>query len=431
MKKIIFILVLIFVFFTASNLFAQNNNDSNGNSNNANNSNNNDTNTINENGDDIVNDDISADEGDKENNDSENDGSENSEGSWGLVFELPGVGVGGGPGFTKAYGLIMPGQETKFQFYAGAIIQLGEPWFGIGNDLPTIPNNPNDPDKKMRTSAPFFDLYLRGRMVQVILGDHYSEDYWFDAAFETFNTFRLPIYDSENDPIFQNDLIRGELSSHFHKLMLFLEFDYSDDPEFEFWTTSGFHFLSQFYMNLGSEYDSEWWAYLGNYTRVDGWIPIVNRFFFIHAFSVLDVITESLNENAIPYYAYAKVSQGNWNAVRGFATSYRGTASLTGSIELKTRPLEFYFDGNLGKAFSFMSLGAGVWTDIGFVTHPLDYPNSITSDNLTRASMGVFLEYKIQLLFDLLRLTVHLGGILFTNENGSFDFNPGIYFAFG
>ncbi len=419
MKKIILFLVIIFALFVASNLFAQENN------NDADNNNENNIDSINEDGNNINENDPNNGTDDGENNDENNENEEEASGGWGLVFELPGLGVGAGPGHTKTYGMIMPGQETKFQFYSGFILQaFGIPWYGLGNTL----SDPGD----VRTSAPFFDLYLRGRMVQVILGDHYTKDYWFDAAFETFNTFRIPIYKADEDPLYQASSIRGEEASHFHKLMLFLEFDYSDDPEFEFWTTAGFHFLSEFYMNTGSEYDGNWWTYLGSKTRVDGWIPIAKRYFFIHTFSILDVMTESLNGNSIPYYAYAKVSQGNWNAVRGFNTSYRGTASLTGSIELKTRPAEIYFKDKYENWFtSFMSFGGGVWADIGFVTHPLDDPVSITTDDLTRASIGVFLEYKIQLLFDLLRLTVHLGATLFTNEGDGFGWNPSFYLAFG
>jgi hypothetical protein len=348
-------------------------------------------------------------------------------------FELPGLGVGIGPIFRNAYGLLIPGMETRINLFTGVILS-GEAWYGEGNIEPYSIIGEHS------YSVGYVDNYLRADFIQIILGDHYTGNYWFDAGFKyeyRIRSFWFPGLSGRPDNLYEGDVIVGDEFHQRHRTTLYLEFDYSNDSISRFRKTWGFSMLGETFFEAGSEWDGNYWSYISLKTELHGWIPIIDKFMFIHLVYLRNVASESFSDTPLVYYAFPKINNGNWNPVRGFDTTIRGLASNTISIELKSRPLELeqdMFDGlGISNIISFFSFGGGLFFDAGFIRHPIDYSLNLTASDVLKYSMGVYAETKYIIVFNLLYLTLHTGVILFHNdtEDGNGVFSPKFYFAFG
>ncbi len=392
-----------------------------------------------------------GDTGNTENNCGDNndyyDRCEPKRGKWGVGFELPGIGLGVGATYKGEYAWMIPNTETRIDLLVGLVL-VSEYWYGEGNKEPsTIPSelpdsNGDGEPEIIGHKVGFADYYFKAKVTEGILGDHHRGYYWFDVSLEYLFTVRtlafIPGITGKDDNLYQDSSIIGDKLHHQNKLTASLEFDYSNDSKDEFRRIWGFKILQDAYLAFGSEFDKNFWTYMGFETEVDGWIPIVDKYFFVHISYMNNSVIESFTKTKLPFYAFPKVNNGGWDPVRGIGISYRGLTSNTASIELKTRPLElekelFQSVTHLDKAISFFSLGAGFFTDFGHVRHPIDYSENLSLGDVIKYSIGLYAETKITILFDMLSFTLHIGTVLYHNDtpDGSGTFSPKFYFAFG
>lgn len=321
------------------------------------------------------------------------------------------TGVGIGYAFDHSYYVLIPDKETRFKLLLAYQYEK-ENWYDLSM-TPTI-----EPDFSIEyTGLDVSDIYFKMELFQNIFGDHYTEKYFFDIGIKLYSRFRIPMKIFEDREFFQSGSIIGDKLSHHHKLSLILLFLLVND---KFWTYSGLGIRNQLSIEAGSEFDWRFWSFFSNSFEIEVWIPIINRFLFIHIKGIGELISSSFNRDVqLAFYNYSILDK-----VRGVDPQYRDTILLVASAEIISRFLEF-------EILFPMSLGIGIFGDTGLVSYNI---KSISSINL-KSSLGTFIEYKV---IEPLRLrlitiiTLHIGALteVLINNNGEISFTPKFYFNF-
>ncbi len=331
-----------------------------------------------------------------------------------------GIGIGFGIGFFEEDDYYYPERAfTYFRTVVGYFFD-SKNWEGYGFNPVQTP----DPSTEF-TTMNFTNIYLNTthNINWIYEHEENGNTSYFDFGYDLFLRFSFPMIklSSPDDGMnfFQSDDIIGD-NTHIHnKLSAYFIYMIRETKRLY---RNGITIFGGIALEMGSEYNENFWIYLSSELRLDAELSIIEQFLFFKLEGRSRIVSDALNTNiGLPFFAYSMPNTVYPFFLLGTYDKKRDHFSSTIRLDMKTHL--FRTKGSpTAYLYIRMDYGFGVFAQVsvmGDSTANLDY--------LT--DMGAYLELRLEEWTTHYEMTAQIG-INFSLDkdiSGNNEYSPEFY----
>lgn len=331
-----------------------------------------------------------------------------------------GIGIGFGIGFFEEDDYYYPEQAfTYFRSVFGYYFDSRH-WEGLGfNPLQT-------PDYDTEyTTLNFTNIYLNTTHNINIKYEHEKDGYtsFFDIGYDLFLRFSFPMKrlssPDEGMSFFQSEEIVGD-NTHIHnKLSTYFMYMIRETKRLY---RNGITVFGDIALEMGSEYNQNFWIYLSSEFRFDAELSVIEQFLFFELEGRSRIVSKSLNPNVeLPFFAYSMPNTVYPFYLLGTYDKNRDYFSSTIRLDMKSH---FYRTKGSPTYYLYirMAYGLGIFAQasvMGDSTANLDY--------LT--DLGAYIEFRLEEWTTHYEMTAQIGINFNLNKDntGNLNYIPEFY----